>query len=236
MIIGISGLAGSGKDTAAAFLGKNHNFVRVGLADPLKRICRDAFNFTDEQLWGPSEKRNAPDKRYPRDHHEFYGPRTCKVCGVKIDGSPDEEPCYLTPRYALQTLGTEWGRVCYGDVWIEHGIRTAEKLMLDSGAAYTPALGIYRWSSRYSPLDQDFSDLGGVVFSDIRFKNEMAAIKAAGGKLWRMKRGDGLGGAAGLHASEREQRKVPDEDFDVVIENTDISLEQLEKQVSLTLL
>ena len=34
----------------------------------MKRIARDVFGFSDEQLYGPSEMRNAPDERYPREH------------------------------------------------------------------------------------------------------------------------------------------------------------------------
>ena len=73
MIVGITGLAGSGKDTAADFLVKNHGFVKVALADVLKRACKEFFAFTDEQLWGPSEKRNAIDKEidHARISHNF---------------------------------------------------------------------------------------------------------------------------------------------------------------------
>ena len=83
--------------------------------------------------------------------------------------------------------------------------------------------------------DRDFVPplpVKGVVFSDIRFKNEMAAVKKAGGFLWRMKRGSGLEGAAGEHSSEAEQREVPDFYFDQVIDNTDISLDKLSALVS----
>ena len=48
MILGISGLAGSGKDTVADILVKHQQCVKVSFADPLKRICRDVFDFTDE--------------------------------------------------------------------------------------------------------------------------------------------------------------------------------------------
>ena len=51
MILGISGLAGSGKDQFATYLGPV-GAVTVALADPLKRIARDVYAFTDEQLWG----------------------------------------------------------------------------------------------------------------------------------------------------------------------------------------
>jgi len=48
MIIGVAGNAGSGKDTVADHLVKHHGFVKVALADPLKRICREVFDFSEE--------------------------------------------------------------------------------------------------------------------------------------------------------------------------------------------
>ena len=58
------GQANSGKDTVAGYFVNNHNFVQVALADPLKRLGSKVFEFTEEQLWGPSEYRNALDPRY----------------------------------------------------------------------------------------------------------------------------------------------------------------------------
>lgn len=54
---------GSGKDTIAYYLVSKRGFVKMANADLLKRVAQSAFGFTDDQLWGPSELRNAPDKR-----------------------------------------------------------------------------------------------------------------------------------------------------------------------------
>ena len=54
-LLGICGKAGSGKDTAAAYLIEKHGFVKLAFADPLKRFAKGVFGFTSEQLWGPSE-------------------------------------------------------------------------------------------------------------------------------------------------------------------------------------
>lgn len=208
MLIGISGLAGSGKDTCADFLVRNKSFVKVALADPLKRIARDVFDFTDEQLWGPSSSRNAPDERYPREHGPSPEGR-CLCCGFGFDLYPmslavSAPQCYLTPRYALQQLGTEWGRHCYDPVWIEYALRVADDVGREGGA---------------------------VVTSDLRFKNEIDAYRKAGAFLIRVVRpGAGLGGSAGQHVSETEQACIPDEAFDAVIVN-DGTLEELEKKI-----
>lgn len=202
MLIGISGLAGSGKDTVADFLVNDHGFTKVALADPLKRIARDVYDFTEEQLWGPSENRNAPDPRYPRE-----------------DGT-----C-LSPREALQLLGTEWGRRCYADTWIKCGIRNAQTLLTHPSARYSRCDGIR--GGMLTPAEPR----AGVAIPDIRFRNEMDAIRAAGGFLVRVVRpGAGLGGAAGVHVSEREQLEISDDAFDCVLHNAH-SLESLREAV-----
>jgi dephospho-CoA kinase len=60
MLVGILGLAGSGKDETANMFVKYHNFIRIAFADPVKRIVQDVFDFDDQQLWGPSKFRNEP--------------------------------------------------------------------------------------------------------------------------------------------------------------------------------
>lgn len=214
MIIGITGhcedpsgerrVAGAGKDAAADFLVKTHNFVRVALADPLKRICQDAFKFSDDQLWGPSTSRNAHDERYPRA----------------------QPPEFLTPRYALQLLGTEWGRHCYHNVWIDYGLHVARRLQ-EGGCYYDQKTGLRPWSSVGDSLVKAKTD---VVFTDIRFFNEFHAIRAAGGKVVRVSRqvpknfNDGLNSS---HQSEVELVSWEDEKFDYVLQNSG-TLHQLE--------
>src|ERR1051325_8980837 len=104
MIIGVCGFAGSGKDTVADEICKDPAFVKLAFADNLKRILMGLFDFSYEQLWGPSATRSEPDKRYPR------------------------KGGFLTPRHALQSLGTEWGRDCYENLWIDLAIKDAKRL------------------------------------------------------------------------------------------------------------
>lgn len=218
MLLGVSGFAGSGKDAAANFLVEDFSFCRVALADPLKRIARDVYDFTDDQLWGPSQSRNAPDRRYPRP---------CKLCGGAGDKVPSSqesmEPCfgchgeqvtYLTPREVLQKLGTEWGRECYPNTWVDLCIRTAKKLLESPDAHYSQRHGFWQ-----EAVD-DASQIQGVAIPDVRFRNEMKAIKEAGGKIIRIVRtGAGLDGSGALHVSETEQVSIPDSEFDAVIQN-----------------
>lgn len=204
MIIGVLGPAGSGKDTVSDFLVSKYGFTKIALADPLKRICREVYGFTDEQLWGPSECRNQPDLRYPTGRG------------------------FLSPRVALQTLGTEWGRAMFENTWMEYGLRMAEGILLQGGR-YSQKKGLYDPGF----IERLFSKKPrGVVFSDIRFKNEVDAIRRRhSGFVVRIKR-SGLAqvGVAG-HASEEEQKSLKDTDFDYVIDNNG-SLEQLYKSIT----
>lgn len=199
-IIAMCGLAGSGKDTACDYLVKNHGFSKTSFATPLKAMAKIAFGFTDEQLYGPSSKREEQDERYP-----FTG--QCMRCGtVCMDWSlvePEEreipegfryrcEPCdinykeFVTPRLALQTLGTEWGRRLNNDLWA--------KATLNLIASSTHE----RW-----------------CISDLRFRNELDAVLAAGGKVVRLTRGK----AQHNHASETELLSIPLSDFSAILNN-----------------
>jgi len=265
MILGLSGLAGSGKDTVADILVSKHGFVKVALADPLKRICKEVYDFSDEQLWGPSEMRNAPDKRYPTGRWDKYA-WCCAACTEAVHGTSFEEktpgllsegrdcavcdgytlgkdlhfvptPAFLTPRYALQRLGTEWGRDCYDNTWVDLAIRTAKKL-LEGSSVYSQRHGLvlgedFKIASArlYAMGESMAAPPCGVVIPDVRFKNEVKAIKEAGGKLVRINRpGVGLDGAAGQHRSETEQQEIPDSVFDFILQN-DKTLRHLSEPV-----
>lgn len=240
MILGISGLAGAGKDTVADFL-KSHNWVKLSLADHLKRICHDVFEFTEDQLWGPSEKRNEPDERYPQTTHSWKFEQhslavttqnevniwACR-CGKRVESmnypstilSNKQGPCVaLTPRYALQQLGTQWGRDCYDNVWIDYALRFAKQLDTDEcKPKYSPLFGAFYPETPTIPRSLIHTPNEGVVIPDVRFKNEMNAIREAGGKVIRIKR-PGKETPEWNHASETEQLSVPDEWFDHVLLN-----------------
>lgn len=77
-IIGFTGVAGSGKDTAAIELSKGHtNVDLLAFSKPLKDACAILFGFTEEQLYDPVQK-EVMDPKWER-----------------------------TPRYILQWLGTD---------------------------------------------------------------------------------------------------------------------------------
>ena len=204
MLIGLNGKAKSGKDTSADIIVNKYGFVKMSLADPLKRFCFEVFDFSEEQLWGASEHRNELDMRYP----------------IK-DG-------YLSPRIVLQQLGTEWGREMYPDIWVNYAIKVAKALNSayenKDNLFYNGRDGLYTEFSGECPYK-------GVIISDCRFKNELAGVRNEGGILIRVKRkASGIDGELGNHVSEVEMEDVPDSFFDFVIEN-DGSLQDLNLKI-----
>lgn len=258
MIVGITGLhqdseksrqtIGAGKDAVADVLIRKHGFVRIGIADHIKRICMGTFAFTVEQLWGPSESRNKPDKRYPRGgrngkaNMEQYlafkaeldkliatgvNPESYQVRDLERKVAEWECMAWLTPRYALQQLGTQWGRDCYDPVWMEDALRTASNLLADSSLAYTATEGLIPRVQQYPQGEFEAVEnwpkpLRGVVFSDVRFFNEYKAIKDSGGKIVRVRRFSWQPfkkGVDSTHQSETELTTLDDDKFDHIIDN-----------------
>jgi hypothetical protein len=212
-LIGIAGKAGAGKDSTADVLVREFGFVKVALADPMKRACAEWFGWPDATLWGPSEFRAQTWDR--------------------LGG--------LTARKALQTLGTEFGRACYPNIWVDYAIRVAQTPRLASPAKNIPHEEIRRANAidgswwAYTAQDGLFNACTcchrlakGVVIPDVRFPNEVAAIHAAGGRIWKIERpGAGLEGTAGAHISEHA---IDGFEPDWVIGN-DGSLEWLKEMV-----
>jgi hypothetical protein len=130
-LIAFSGLAGSGKSTAADHLVFKHHFRRLRFASPIKRMIRCLLIEAG--------------------------------CGIiesveMIDGKLKETPTDLlggrSPRYAMQTLGVEWGRdLIAPDIW--------RRILL-------------------SKVTRCLSEGLSVVVDDVRFGNEVTALKEFG--------------------------------------------------------
>lgn len=94
-IIGLLGPAGAGKSSVAGYLVEHYGAKRYSLATPLKEIAKRTLDFTDEQLYGTQEQKEAIDPRYGFSCRKF-----------------------------LQRLGTEGCRAVLGpDVWTQACLR-----------------------------------------------------------------------------------------------------------------
>lgn len=225
------GSAGSGKDTAAAIMARELNGVVLGLADEIKRFVLN-FGFTDDQLWGPSENRNVADYRFShfklvqeieddleRDMARWLQSLPVSYFDAKNTLAPvcrellshGESNGFLTPRLVLQKLGTEWGRGLKRDIWVEHALGNATKLLG----------GSLKYSRRYGVISSN-KNYNVVIIPDGRFRSEVMAIKRQGGLVIRLVDPSGakkdIGGASG-HVSETEQEQIPGWHFDYTVVN-----------------
>ena len=170
MIIGVTGLtenpdgqrgsAGAGKDAVADWLQKKHGYVKLALADEIKRITACLWDWDPQTLWGPSELRSIPDKRYPI---------AFKSVGPILAGEQNE---YLTPRHALQQIGTEVARAIDPDVWVRHAIRMHDRLQ--KGSCYYDQKSGLRYCTEVEGVATSKKN---VVIPDVRFPNEIRKRK-----------------------------------------------------------
>ena len=228
MLIGIVGHAGSGKDVVAGFM-VERGFASIALADPMKAVCQDVFGWSKESLWGPSELRSMEDKRSNVticNHCGWFGQDTDLKYPYGEEGNGRCPRCQewdnvktlpLSPRIALQILGTQFGRALYPDIWIDLAIRRAKAIMDPlTKIGNVPFIDSVKW-----PEDHK-AECHGVAISDVRFANEMTLIKENGGKLIHVTRPSADKGSTGIsgHASETEQDTIPNEWYDLTLNNS----------------
>lgn len=170
MIISISGLIGSGKDTIADYLCRFHGFKRMSFASSLKDAVASVFNWDRELLEGTTK--SSREWREQRD--DWWSNRL----GMDI-----------TPRFILQNWGTE---VCrnnfHRDIWVasvENKLRTTTDSIVITDSRFKNELiaiksvgGITcrvirgedpdwcEWASRYNMLN-DSSALKALVDAGI---------------------------------------------------------------------
>jgi hypothetical protein len=127
-LIGFSGYRGSGKDTAAEVLRLQCGHQRRPFAGPLKAMLRALLSVQGVE---------------PDHIEEMLEGRLKEVPSTFLGGK--------TPRHAMQTLGTEWGRGLIGPTyWLEAWDRSLQTASL-------------------------------VVVTDVRFPNEADEIERRGG-------------------------------------------------------
>lgn len=166
MIIGLSGYAQSGKDTAASFF---EGYERRAFADPMRDVLYTLNPIVKSGL-------NLQD-------------------AIDEDGWDKAKVRYPEIRRLLQVLGTEVGRAKWGDnFWV--------------------------WQAT-----KGLNSNQNIVFTDVRFPNELEEIKIFGGVTVRIVR-DGVE-AVNTHPSESA---LDDAIFDFTIHNNG-TLEELKAKI-----
>jgi hypothetical protein len=119
MIIGLHGVAGSGKSTAARILCQHEKFVEIAIADPMKRMLMDVMGWDEYRLWGNSRLRDEPDPL-----------GRCTI------------------RKGCQKIG-QGGREAYEDIWIDKAITDAMAVLAsekgnNTNVSYSRTKGTFR--------------------------------------------------------------------------------------------
>jgi hypothetical protein len=110
MIIGITGLIGSGKDTIASHLVEKYGYERYSWATPLKDITATLFGWDRDMLEGVTieqrEKREQVDPWWDKKLNKYD---------------------LVSPRWVLQFIGTEVMRnTLHQDIWVLAGMKRIE--------------------------------------------------------------------------------------------------------------
>jgi len=103
-LIGICGLANSGKDLLAEGIAATDVYAIHHLADPIKAAINAIFGF------GPA---HWEDRVWKEKEISFLKKK-------------------ISPRYLAQTLGTEWGRSIDRDLWLKLAKRKYEKITISA--------------------------------------------------------------------------------------------------------
>lgn len=135
LVLGLVGATGSGKTTIADFLGSEHGFEKFHMGRPLKDMLR-ALGLSEEAIAGRPEERAAPQPI--------------------LDGK--------SARFALSTLGTDWGRNMI-----------SERLWANAVQA--------KISRRLSE-----PDVRPIVIDDLRFRSDWEVVSAFDGLIVRIRR------------------------------------------------
>jgi hypothetical protein len=194
MIIGICGLIGAGKDTAADYLVNDHEFRRESFANTLKDAVAQVFGWDRTLLEGRTKEARAW-----REEVDIWWAKRLNM--------PD-----LTPRLMLQLWGTE---VCrkgfHDDIWIaslENKLRTSRDDVVISDCRFPNEI-------------QAIKQQGGLVIRVVRgpephwYDAAMSANRGPdGNSTWSISRQKLQ--KLGIHASETSWIGT---EFDAVIDN-----------------
>lgn len=171
-LIGLAGPAGCGKDTVAQILCDTQEFRRISLADPIRQGIFTMLGIPEEHLTD-------------RELKEL----------------PMAELCGKSPRQAMQTLGTEWGRNLIDQhIWLKVAERKMEYIsrLAETGNAY----------------------ISGIVISDIRFPGEAKWLREQGGSIWHIRRPNNPNATKAAHESEIPL--IPEEGDSFIINDGDM--------------
>lgn len=110
-IIALLAKAGHGKTTIANHLEKTYGTKTVSLAGPLKRAAKVVMDFSDAQLWGTQEAKEATDPRYGFSARTFL--QRLGTDGLRTFFGPDVHIHALLQEIAFEELANSCSHLTY---------------------------------------------------------------------------------------------------------------------------
>ncbi len=114
IVLGLAGHAGSGKDTVADYLVERYGFIKFSFSDALYREVAAAFGLENEDLLRDRNTKEEPShllELLQCVNPEFYPVAMQKLeTEYSRDLNPSLDAMPLSPRWVLQTWGSEYRR------------------------------------------------------------------------------------------------------------------------------
>ncbi|CAN5859689.1 hypothetical protein BH11PSE13_BH11PSE13_12460 [soil metagenome] len=166
-IIGLTGFAGTGKDTVADLMVTHLRFRKLAFADALRAEVSDGFGIDLVYLTHPSTKNEPmPALAMRKAPQNFLAGATLNLRGIPRKGDGCVEDQWMdaprSPRQILQWWGTEYRRSQHRNYWTRVLLQRVVDYQRDG--------------------EQRF------VITDCRFENEADTILTMGGLIWQVTR------------------------------------------------
>lgn len=172
---------------------------KFSYAEKLKEFATDVLGLEESQVYGTDEEKNTLTKYNWEDMPIPPGYYQKAKTGNNYQQIKQNPKGSMTAREVLQYFGTEIGRQMYGNIWTEACIRSIKK-----------------------------SQTGLALIDDVRFSNEVDAIRNEGGKVIRLTR---VVNPEDKHPSETalDKENYDWSNFDYVVDNQNLSIEETNK-------
>ena len=159
-LIGVSGYARTGKDTIGQILVDEHGFFRIAFADAVREGVYALNPWVPIEVAKPLIDPKDSPLLFEERKKPRYEMRLRRVQEIVDEYGWEKAKAAPEIRRLLQAYGTEAGREIHGhNAWVDVALR--------------------KWK------EAGYCD---TVITDCRFPNEAAAIREAGGEVWRVNR------------------------------------------------
>ena len=164
-MIGLTGPAGSGKDTVAALLRVHCGYAAMAFADPLRGEVAAAFGIDPALLTERATKEHPISALALHRCLDANFEAAVITANFRAGGAMVDTTAPRSPRQIMQWWGTEYRRARNTHYWT----RALSQRVTD----------MHRWGHAHR-----------FVLTDLRFPNEAELIREFGGSIWQIVRPD----------------------------------------------